>query len=229
MVVESGGTVKDIVREALDIWKEEQERSYNMASHGFKLVKKKATLGTYCNTGALAAPGIGTALGVIVNAHVSGKEIEVVVPETRPLLQGARLTTWELAQWNIPHTLITESALASYVSRLDAVFVGADRIVRNGDTANKVGTCGLAILCKHFDVPFYVVAPSTTVDDTLADGSSIPIEQRPASEVRRCSSEATAPRTAKVANPAFDVTPAGLISAIVTERGISTPPYAMES
>ena len=215
-----------IVIEALKIWKEEEKRSLAMAKHGAKLVSKGMRVGTYCNTGALAAPGLGTALGVIIYAHLVGKRIEVLVPETRPLLQGARLTAWELSQWRIPYTLITESALASVVGELDVIFVGADRIAANGDTANKIGTHGLAIMARHFKVPFYVVAPSSTVDLGLKDGSGIPIEYRSGAEVGKFGSSRTAPPDASVANPAFDVTPAALISGIVTERGVLTPPFA---
>jgi methylthioribose-1-phosphate isomerase len=215
-----------IVTEALAIWKEEEKRSLAMANHGAKLVSKGMRVGTYCNTGALAAAGLGTALGVIIYAHLAGKKIEVLVPETRPLLQGARLTAWELSQWKIPYTLVTESALASVVEELDVIFVGADRIAANGDTANKIGTYGLAILARHFKVPFYVVAPSSTLDLGLKDGSGIPIEHRSGSEVKRFGSSRTAPPDASVVNPAFDVTPAALISGIITERGVLTPPYA---
>jgi methylthioribose-1-phosphate isomerase len=214
-----------IVSEALTIWKEEEKCSLAMAEHGAKLVSKGMRVGTYCNTGALAAPGLGTALGVIIYAHLTGKDINVMVPETRPLLQGARLTAWELSQWKIPYTLITESALASVVGKLDVIFVGADRIAANGDTANKIGTQGLAILAKYFNVPFYVVAPSSTLDLGLKDGLAIPIEHRSGAEVRKFGLSRTSPRDAPVANPAFDVTPASLISGIVTERGVLTPPY----
>jgi methylthioribose-1-phosphate isomerase len=215
-----------IVTEALAIWKEEEKRSLAMAEHGAKLVDKGMRVGTYCNTGALAAPGLGTALGVIIYAHIAGKDIHVVVPETRPLLQGARLTAWELSQWKIPYTLITESTLASVVGELDVIFVGADRIAANGDTANKIGTHGLAILAGHFKVPFYVVAPSSTLDPGLKDGRAIPIEHRSGAEVRRFGSSRTSPRDAPVSNPAFDVTPAALISGIIMEQGVLTPPYA---
>lgn len=215
-----------IVAEALAIWKEEEERSFTMAEHGQRLIRKGMKVGTYCNTGALAAPGVGTALGVIIKAHLSGKRVEVVVPETRPLLQGARLTAWELSQWKIPYTLVTESALASVIGELDVILVGADRIAANGDTANKIGTCGLAILARHFKVPFWVVAPSSSVDFSLKDGAGIPIERRSEDEVRAFASCRTAPRDASVANPAFDVTPAGLIRGIVTERGVLSAPYS---
>lgn len=225
-VVENRDSRDEIVAEALNIWKEEKDYSLAIAKHGQKLIRKGMRVGTYCNTGALAAPGIGTALGVIIKAHLAGKGIHVIVSETRPLLQGSRLTAWELSQWKIPYTLVTESALASVVGELDAIFVGADRIAANGEVANKVGTYGLAIMARHFKVPFYVVAPSSSVDLSLKDGAEIPIERRSADEVRTFGSCRTAPRDASVANPAFDVTPARLISGIITEKGVLSAPYA---
>jgi len=225
-VVENRDSRDEIVAEALNIWKEEKDYSLAIARHGQKLIRKGMRVGTYCNTGALAAPGIGTALGVIIKAHLAGKGIHVIVSETRPLLQGSRLTAWELSQWKIPYTLVTESALASVVGELDAIFVGADRIAANGEVANKVGTYGLAIMARHFKVPFYVVAPSSSVDLSLKDGAEIPIERRSPDEVRTFGSCRTAPRDASVANPAFDVTPARLISGIITEKGVLSAPYA---
>jgi len=224
-IIEVADSRDEIVREALRIWDKERCNSVAMADAGQVLIQDGMKVGTYCNTGGLAAPGLGTALGVIIKAHLEGKKIEVVVPETRPLLQGARLTAWELKQWGIPYTLVTESTLASIVSQLDAVFVGADRISSNGDTANKVGTHGFAILARHFKVPFYVVAPTTTFDLNLRRGSEIPVEERDPQEVRRFGVVRTAPSSARVFNPAFDVTPARLISAFVTEQGISRPPF----
>lgn len=224
-VVEGGLGVSEILKEGLAVWKEEEERSFKMAAHGGKLLRRGMKVATYCNTGALAAPGLGTALGVIIKAHLDGKKVEVFVSETRPLLQGSRLTAWELSQWAVPYTLVTESALASVLEGLDAIFAGADRIAANGDTANKVGTHGLAIIAHRFNVPFYVVAPSTTIDMSLPDGSQIPIEQRGAEEVRRFGNCISAPRSARVFNPAFDVTPAGLIAGIITETGVLSVPY----
>lgn len=223
-VIEKGES-QDIVNEALAIFDEEKRRSWAMSRAGGKLIENGMRIGTYCNTGILATPGLGTALGVILKAHLDGKRIEVLVPETRPLLQGARLTAWELSQWKIPYTLVTESAIASKAGELDLVLVGADRIAANGDTANKVGTHGLAILCRHFRVPFYVVAPSSTVDTTLPKGKDIPIEERSPQEVTRFRTCWSAPRGAAAANPAFDVTPQELISGFITEKGIITPPY----
>lgn len=224
-VINEDSSCNAIVTKALNIWKEEEERSYAMVEHAQGLVGKGARITTYCNTGMLAGPGLGTALGVLIKAHLEGKKIDVVVPETRPLLQGARLTSWELTQWKIPHILVTESALASVLNSIDACFVGADRIAKNGDTANKVGTYGLAILCRSFGVPFYVVAPTSTVDAGARKGAEIPIEIRDASEVAEFNSCRSAPRGAKAFNPAFDVTPAELITAIITEEGVARPPY----
>lgn len=224
-VIEKNSSKTRIVQEAIGLWEEEKANSIAIAEHGQGLIQSGMKVGTFCNTGVLAAPGLGTALGVIIRAHLLGKKIDVLVPETRPLLQGARLTAWELSQWKIPYTLVTESALASVVDSLDVVFVGADRIAANGDTANKVGTYGLAILARYFGIPFYVVAPSTTIDMEKDKGTMIPIEQRDASEVRRFGPFRCAPSKAKVANPAFDVTPADLITAIVTEKGVIGPPY----
>lgn len=215
----------DIVIRALAIWEREKNNSLELSVKGAHLIRSGMRVGTYCNTGLLAAPGLGTALGVIIRAHIDGKKVEVIVPETRPLLQGARLTAWELSQWSIPYRLVTESSLASVVGTLDACFVGADRIAANGDTANKVGTCGLAILCRHFNVPFYVVAPSSTLDLKIKRGESIPIETRSDSEVLAFGSCRTAPQGARAYNPAFDVTPAQLITSIITEKGVLKPPY----
>jgi methylthioribose-1-phosphate isomerase len=223
--VDKGYSKDEIVEEARGMWKQEEQYSLAMAEHAQKLIRKTMTLGTYCNTGALAAPGLGTALGAIIRAHLAGKTIKVTVPETRPLLQGARLTAWELSQWKIPYILVTESALASVIKDLDAIFVGADRIAANGDTANKVGTHGLAIIARHFKVPFWVVAPSSTVDMDVKNGAGIPIERRSADEVKMFGLCRTAPRDARASNPAFDVTPAGLITGIITEKGVLCAPY----
>ncbi|MBD3286445.1 S-methyl-5-thioribose-1-phosphate isomerase [candidate division WOR-3 bacterium] len=224
-IIENGGGGTDILNGALDIWEKERLNSLKMAACGQELLKDGMRVGTYCNTGLLAAPGLGTALGVIIKGFMDGKNVEIIVPETRPLLQGSRLTAWELNQWEIPYTLITESTLASVVPDLDAVFLGADRVVLNGDTANKVGTLGFAILSEYFHVPFYVVAPTTTFDSSLKEGDEIPIEQRDPDEVRCFGACTTAPDSALVFNPAFDVTPAHLISAFVSEEGITRPPY----
>ncbi len=225
-VVMEDGSVGTIVERALSIWKKEETNSFEIIKNSRRLIHSGMRVGTYCNTGLLAAPGFGTALGVIIAAHLDGKKIEVIVPETRPLLQGARLTAWELSEWGVPYRLVTESALASVVGTLDACFVGADRIAANGDTANKVGTFGLAILCNSFGVPFYVVAPSSTIDLKIKNGDLIPIEHRADLEVLSFKSCRIAPNGAKALNPAFDVTPARLIRSIITERGSLKPPYS---
>ena len=182
---------------------------------------------TYCNAGFLATGGIGTALGVIYSAADAGKKISVYACETRPLLQGARLTSWELHQRGIPVTLICDN-MAGVVLRsrkIDAVFVGADRIAANGDAANKIGTYSLAINARYHGVQFYVVAPSTTFDLSLPTGEQIPIEERSASEISESFGKKTAPDGINVFNPAFDVTPNSLITGIITEAGVYTPPY----
>ncbi len=188
---------------------------------GTELLEQDATVLTHCNAGALATGGLGTALAVIYVAHDQGKRIQVYSCETRPLQQGARLTTWELARAGIPVTSIVDSAAASVLGKgtVDLVLTGADRIAANGDVANKIGTYGLAVLAKAHRIPFYVAAPQSTFDPTLAFGELIPIEQRSADELE-------AAPGADVFNPAFDVTPAELVTAIVTDRGILRPPYA---
>lgn len=185
-----------------------------MAEAGAALVPAGANVLTHCNTGALACGGVGTALGVLRRAHTQGKGIHVWVDETRPLLQGARLTTWELRRAGVPYHLIPDGAAAMLMAqgRVDAVFVGADRIARNGDFANKIGTYALAVAAKHHGVPFYCVAPRSTFDPALADGRGIPIEERAAGEVR-------VDDVSPVYNPAFDVTPGALVTAFVCEDG----------
>jgi methylthioribose-1-phosphate isomerase len=194
---------------------------------GAALIDDGATVLTHCNTGSLATGGIGSALGVVKTAHWQGKRIRVLVDETRPLLQGARLTAWELAREGIPHEVIVDSAAAGLIARgqVQAVLVGADRIAANGDTANKVGTYGLALAAQAHGVPFYVVAPASTIDAAVASGDAIVIEERDAEEVTSFGSARSAPRGAAARNPAFDVTPQHLISAIVTERGVLRPPF----
>lgn len=182
---------------------------------------------THCNTGSLATGGYGTALGIVRSAAESGRRVEVFACETRPRLQGARLTAWELLAAGIPVTLITDGTVGALLARerVDAVVVGADRIAANGDTANKIGTYQAAVLAREHGVPFWVAAPFSTVDLATADGAGIPIEERSPSEVTELSGTRVAPPGAAAWNPAFDVTPARLISAIVTERGIARPPY----
>ncbi|MHB1050819.1 MAG: S-methyl-5-thioribose-1-phosphate isomerase [Bacteroidota bacterium] len=213
--------------EAKAIHDEDRRMCDSMAFYGEQLIDDGATILTHCNTGALATGGIGTALGVITLAHRNGKKISVLVDETRPLLQGARLTMWELQKGKIPATLITDNTAAWAIQKknVSAIFVGADRIVANGDTANKIGTYGLAILAKEFGIPFYVVAPTSTVDRTLKNGSQIPIEERNPEEITKMFGSGIAPEGSNVFAPAFDVTPNELITAIVTERGIHRSPY----
>lgn len=198
-----------------------------IAKHGAALFDRPVTILTHCNAGALATAGIGTALGVIRELHLQKKLITVYMDETRPLLQGARLTAYELTKDNIPCTLICDNMAASTIlnKKIDAVIVGADRITTHGDVANKIGTYGLAVLAYYHNIPFYVAAPSSTFDFTLKDGSQIPIEERAAEEVRQFQGVCSAPQNVAVWNPAFDVTPAELVTGIITEKGVLTAPY----
>jgi methylthioribose-1-phosphate isomerase len=191
------------------------------------LIRHGATVLTHCNTGSLATGGIGSALGVVKTAHWSGNPVRVFVDETRPLLQGARLTAWELRRQSIPHEVIVDGAAAGLIARGDvgAVLVGADRIAANGDVANKVGTYGLALAAAAHAVPFYVVAPVSTIDPHTASGVDIVIEERTEAEVLTAAGVATAPSGSAGRNPAFDVTPAHLVTAIVTEAAVLRPPY----
>lgn len=209
------------------LWQEEWARSERMAQFGLALLMPASHVLTHCNTGSLATAGVGTALGVIRRGAAEGLIDHVFVDETRPLLQGARLTAWELQQEHIPATLITDNTAAFLMAqhRVDAIFVGADRITANGDTANKIGTYGLAVLAHYHHVPFYVVAPLSTVDLGRHHGDEIPIEERHPDEVRQIQGRLVAPPEVGVYNPAFDVTPAPLITAIVTDAGIVRPPY----
>ena len=197
---------------------DEVERCRAMGAHGLELFPENARVLTHCNAGGLATGGYGTALGAIRAAFEAGRVEHVWVDETRPLLQGARLTAWELDALGIPHAVIPDGAAASFMARgeVDLVVTGADRIAANGDTANKIGTYSLAVLAAHHDLPLVVVAPTSTLDPATASGADIPIEERDPAEV-------TARFPAR--NPAFDVTPAALVSAIVTERGVHRPPY----
>lgn len=211
-----------------EIREDDINRCHNLALHGADIIPDEANVMTICNTGGLATSGIGTALGVIQYAHAQGKDVHVNVCETRPLLQGARLNTWELKRTRTPFTLITDSMAASIMqkNRLDAVFVGADRIASNGDTANKIGTYSLAVLAKHHGVPFYVAAPLSTVDFDIKSGEGIPVEERAPSEVTRIKEVQFTMEDIRVATPAFDVTPAELIEGIITEKGIAAYPYS---
>jgi methylthioribose-1-phosphate isomerase len=196
-----------------------------MAKHGAGLLPRNAEVLTICDTGTLAAPGMGTALGVVFQAHLDGKRPHVSVCETRPLLQGARLTVLELLRAKIPSTLIVDSAAASVIGMCHVVLVGADRIARNGDTANKVGTRMLAVLARAASTPFYVVAPTSSFDPATPTGARIVVEGRDGEEVRTFQGYRAAPRRAIVHNPAFDITPARFITGFITDRGILRPPF----
>ncbi len=225
--VEAGAGPEDLLAEAKAIHEEDAQTCHLIGEHGASLIPNGASVLTICNTGSLATGGEGTALSVIRAAHRAGKSVSVLACETRPLLQGARLTMWELMRDGIPATLITDGMAGTCMARrmVDLVIAGADRIARNGDTANKIGTYSLAVLARHHELPFYVAAPMSTVDLSLADGSAIPIEERGPDEVRSFSGSPAAPVDAPVFNPAFDVTPAELVAGIVTERGIVKAPY----
>ena len=216
-----------LVAEARAMQEEDIRINRAMGQHGQSLVPNPARVLTHCNAGGLATAGYGTAVGVIRAASEAGKRIMVWVDETRPLLQGARLTAWELERAGIPVTLITDNMAAHFMGRgqVDLVVVGADRIARNGDVANKIGTYGVALLARAHGIPFYVAAPISTLDLSLMNGSQIPIEERAAVEVTHLGGRQLAPTGIRVANPAFDVTPASLVEAIITERGIARPPY----
>jgi methylthioribose-1-phosphate isomerase len=213
--------------EAQAILDEDVAANHAMGAHGAALVPAGARILTHCNAGALATAGYGTALGVVRAAHEHGKVALVWVDETRPVMQGSRLTAWEMAREGIPHRLISDVVAAFVMKRgdVDLVVTGADRIAANGDTANKIGTYGLAVLARHHGIPFYVAAPSSTIDPAIATGAAIVIEERDPAEVRGVGGRQTAPAASPVFNPAFDVTPADLITAIVTERGIFRFPY----
>lgn len=219
-------TVKDLkkrlLKEALKIQEEDKKTCRAMAEHGASLVKSGDNILTHCNAGALATADYGTAIGVLYKAKEQNKKIKVYADETRPLLQGARLTVWELMRSGIDTTLICDNMAASLMAqgKVDKIFVGADRIAANGDTANKIGTYSLAVLAKYHKIPFYVVAPVSTIDFKIKSGKQIPIEERHADEVRGFGGVKTAPKNVNVYNPAFDVTPHRLITAIITEKGI---------
>jgi methylthioribose-1-phosphate isomerase len=199
-----------------------------MGAFGAALLPMEGGVLTHCNAGALATCGYGTALGVIRSAVEQGKRIHVFADETRPFLQGARLTAWELMADGIPTTVICDNMAASlmHAGRIQAVVVGADRIAANGDVANKIGTLGVAILARHFAIPFYVAAPTSSIDPKIATGAQIPIEQRDPREITNGLGRQTVPDGVDVYNPAFDVTPADLVTAVITEKGVVRPPYA---
>jgi len=217
----------DPVAEVLEIAAEDVRRNRRLGALGAELLGEGSRVLTHCNTGSLACAGYGTALGVIRAAHESGKHPMVWVGETRPVLQGSRLTAWELDRIGIPATLIVDSAAASLMAagEVDCVMVGADRIAANGDVANKVGTYSLAVLARHHRIPFYVAAPLSTVDFGCTTGRSIPVERRPPEEVVMTGGRRLAPTGTAVDNRAFDVTPARLVTAIITDDGIAARPY----
>jgi methylthioribose-1-phosphate isomerase len=213
--------------EALRIYEEDVEVNRKIGENGKILIRDGSGVLTHCNAGGLATAGYGTALGVIQAAWAEGKRFRVFVDETRPLLQGARLTTWELVQHKIPTTILTDN-MAGWLMKndeIDLVLVGADRIARNGDAANKIGTYGLAILSKWHNLAFYVAAPTSTIDITLTHGEDIPIEERAPEEVTHFRGKRVTPKGIKVFNPAFDVTPHYLIHGIITEKGIIRKPF----
>jgi len=216
-----------LYREAKAIHREDIEMCQAIGRHGQSIIPEKANILTHCNTGGLATGGLGTALGIIITAHKSGKNIHVFVDETRPLLQGTRLTAWELSEEKVPYTLISDNMAAYIMStrKIDAVIVGADRIAANGDAANKIGTYGLAVLADYHHVPFYVAAPTSTIDSSIQSGHQIIIEERSGVEVREIFGVKIAPEDCLAISPAFDVTPNKLISGIITEKGIFGTPY----
>ena len=217
-----------LFEEAAAIHDEDCRQNRRLATHGFELFNTcPVRLMTHCNTGGLATGGIGTALGVARGLHARGALETLWVNETRPYLQGTRLTTWECQQDDLPHTLICDSAAASIMARgdVDAVVVGTDRVAANGDVANKIGTLSLATLCHHHDIPFYVASPLSTIDLDTPTGDDIPIEERSPDEVTHFDGHPVAPDDTPVHNPAFDVTPNALVDAIITEAGVATAPY----
>jgi len=219
-----------LINEAKRIHQEEITATRQLSQLGAELIKDGFTLLTHCNAGPLATAGYGTALGVIKAAKEQGKRVSVFATETRPLLQGARLTTWELRQEGIPVTLITDSMAGYFMhqKKIDCVIVGADRIAANGDVANKIGTYTLAVLAKESKIPFYVAAPTSTIDLSLSSGDTIPIEERSPEEVTHIQGVPIAPEGIRAANPAFDVTSHSYITAIITEKGIIREPYGKE-
>ncbi len=217
-----------LIREALAMHAEDVDANRRMGRFGQELIPDGARILTHCNAGALATAGYGTALGVIRAAVEAGKTVRVWADETRPFLQGARLTAWELSQDGIPVTVITDNMAGHFMhlGRVDCVIVGADRIAANGDVANKIGTYSVAVLAKENNVPFFVAAPISTLDLSITDGSRIPIEERDPDEVRKIRDVAITSPGARVENPAFDVTPARYVSAIITDHGVARAPYS---
>ncbi len=218
---------KELKKEALRIYEEDRQVCRTMGNYGARLIKNNQTALTICNAGALATADYGTALGVFYSAKQMKKKFKVYACETRPLLQGARLTAWELAKEKIDTTLICDSMAATLMKqkKIDIIFTGADRVALNGDSANKIGTYSLAVLAKYHKIPFYIVAPKSTFDLAIKRGTQIPIEERDRSEVACFAGKQTAPKNVKVYNPAFDVTDHQLIAGIVTEYGVIRPPF----
>jgi len=216
-----------VISEAMNIAEEDIQMNLRIAQNGQQYIPDKANLIHHCNTGALATVGIGTALGVIRVAHESGKKVHVYVDETRPRLQGARLTSWELKQLGIPHTVIVDGASGYFMKKIkiDACLVGCDRIASNGDVANKIGTYNLALAASAHGIPFYCIGPSTSIDLSIRSGEDIPIEERSEDEITHIGDTQITPEGVRVANPAFDVTPAKYITTIITDRGVAYPPY----
>ncbi|MBI5575502.1 MAG: S-methyl-5-thioribose-1-phosphate isomerase [Deltaproteobacteria bacterium] len=227
---DSGAASTFLEREAIAVYEEDVAANRAMGAHGARLLPGKCSVLTHCNAGALATAGYGTALGVIRAATTAGKKIHVYVDETRPFLQGARLTAWELMKDDIPCTLVTDNMAAKLFGdgKIQAAIVGADRIARNGDVANKIGTYGVAVLCRVHRVPFYVAAPCSTIDVGIRSGKDIPIEERNGREVTHVMEHPVAPPGVPVYNPAFDVTPARYVSAIVTEKGVLKAPLSRD-
>jgi len=213
---------RTILKEALNILKEDKDMCRAIGKNGARLIKSKDVILTHCNAGILATAGQGTALSIIYEAKKQGKRFKVYADETRPLMQGSRLTMWELIENRIDATLICDNMAASVIKNkgVTKIIVGADRIARNGDAANKIGTYGLAVLAKHHAIPFYIAAPSSTIDRNIKSGKDISIEERKSEEIIYSGSKQNAPLGSKVYNPAFDVTPHSLISAIITEKGV---------
>lgn len=214
--------------EATAILEEDRAMCVAIGAHGLQFVPDGTRVLTHCNAGALATAGIGTALAPVYTAHEAGRAVQVFANETRPLLQGSRLTAWELSRAGIPVTVITDGMAASLMraGEIDVVLVGADRVAANGDTANKIGTYAMAVAARHHGIPFYVCAPWSTIDHAIASGESIEIEQRHADEVRQFGGVPSAPHEADVRNPAFDVTPAALITGVITDKGVYRAPYS---
>ncbi|MFI5311265.1 MAG: S-methyl-5-thioribose-1-phosphate isomerase [Gemmatimonadales bacterium] len=229
MPAATGPALLDALRlEATAILDEDRAMCAAIGRHGLEFVPSGSRVLTHCNAGALATGGIGTALAPVYTAHEAGRTVRVLANETRPLMQGSRLTAWELGRAGIPVTVLTDGMAASLMrgGEVDVVLVGADRVTANGDTVNKIGTYALAVAARHHGVPFYVCAPWSTIDRATPTGDDVPIEQRDGDEVRGVAGVATAPAGVAVRNPAFDVTPAALITAVVTDKGVYRAPYS---